>query len=1316
MFDRKRCLSLRRHVVPAVIVFSAYLLPHGAPAADNRDAYTAARQILEASGVTGGLVVHLGCGDGRLTTALGAEDAFLVHGLDANAANTVKAREHIKSRGLYGRVSVRQWSEERLPYADNLVNLLVVSDEGRVPREELMRVLAPGGVALISEVRDQKSEISRGAERLRVPTSTAGEVNIDGRKWRRLVKRWPREIDEWTHFLHDASNNAVAHDTVVGPPRHTQWLGEPKQTRQHEHLASITTVVSAQGRLFYIADEAPAASILFSPKWALVARDAFNGVVLWKREISSWHPHLWKFRQGPPQLSRRLVAIDDRVYVTLGYRAPVTCLDAATGKTVQTYEGTEGAEEILYHDGALFLVLGDPLDEAAAQEATQRKLTEILEPAQGWAAIERQDAWDMSQPGDVLGRGHMKEVKFEDGAMRFVTEVDPQFVLNLKGRKIDGSYSLLAVRMYSSKADVGQVYYWSPDGEWQGFGFPSVRKGWHTYYLDINHARRHGPGGGSDQRIKWGGKSGQISKFRFDPVNRADTEVKIDWIKLLKADGEIESRVADVLAEKKTVVAVDAQSGKHLWRRTAVDLMPTTLAAGSDRVIFQHAEAVVCLDRKTGEQHWQYARPATLNRPGWSAPTLVMHDGVVLCADRVPEWAPGRATRKLSFRERLNRRWPPGTLVALSAKTGEKLWGAECAEGYNAPVDVFVADGLVWLGKDKARHDADYNEGRDLRTGEVKRRIETAKAFDAPFHHRCYRDKATDKYVLVGKVGVEFIDISSGACRQHHWLRGTCQHGILPCNGLLYVPPHACACYIQSKLNGFLAMASQRSEVRSQRSAGRLQRGPAYGTTIDHRPPSAYPWPTYRHDAARSGHTKTSVPADLKQVWQAKLGGKLTSPVIADGTVFVASVDAHTVYAIDSTSGAKRWSYITGGRVDSPPTIYRGLVLFGSADGWVYCLRASDGKLAWRFRAAPEERWIAAFGQVESAWPVHGSVLVQGDVLYCTAGRSSYLDGGVYLYRLNPITGQLLTESCIYSLDPETGEQKAKDVHGMEMAGGLPDVLSSDGQFVFMRHMRLDRETLRPLDEFQKLYEPDPTWAKKHSAGHRLYQNPERGPHVFCPTGFLDDSWWHRCYWVYGTWFTGCCPYYSAAVHTPAGRILVFDDASVYGFGRKPKFLGWWTPLEYSLFATSKETKLVEKGWRKRRFPENWQGVIRLGMYGSKVPFHWRKEVPLHVRAMVLADKTLFVAGPPDVLDETKVDVSELMRSDALTRETLDGALAAWEGKRGAVLCAVSAADGKKLVERKLDALPVFDGMAAAGGQLYLSMADGKLVCMAGSE
>jgi 2-polyprenyl-3-methyl-5-hydroxy-6-metoxy-1,4-benzoquinol methylase len=51
-----------------------------------------AAQILDASGVKGGLIVHMGCGDGRLTAALRANDSYIVHGLDTDAQNVKSAR------------------------------------------------------------------------------------------------------------------------------------------------------------------------------------------------------------------------------------------------------------------------------------------------------------------------------------------------------------------------------------------------------------------------------------------------------------------------------------------------------------------------------------------------------------------------------------------------------------------------------------------------------------------------------------------------------------------------------------------------------------------------------------------------------------------------------------------------------------------------------------------------------------------------------------------------------------------------------------------------------------------------------------------------------------------------------------------------------------------------------------------------------------------------------------------------------------------------------------------------------------------------
>ena len=52
-------------------------------------------------------------------------------------------------------------------------------------------------------------------------------------------------------------------------------------------------------------------------------------------------------------------------------------------------------------------------------------------------------------------------------------------------------------------------------------------------------------------------------------------------------------------------------------------------------------------------------------------------------------------------------------------------------------------------------------------------------------------------------------------------------------------------------------------------------------------------------------------------------------------------------------------------------------------------------------------------------------------------------------------------------------------------------------------------------------------------------------------------------------------------------------------------------------------------------------------------------------------------------------------------------------GAEGALLWAVATADGKKLSERKLDSVPVFDGLIAANGRLYMVTVDGKVSCLA---
>ncbi|MHC4566087.1 MAG: outer membrane protein assembly factor BamB family protein, partial [Planctomycetota bacterium] len=252
-------------------------------------------------------------------------------------------------------------------------------------------------------------------------------------------------------------------------------------------------------------------------------------------------------------------------------------------------------------------------------------------------------------------------------------------------------------------------------------------------------------------------------------------------------------------------------------------------------------------------------------------------------------------------------------------------------------------------------------------------------------------------------------------------------------------------------------------------------------------------------------------------MWKTKLKGKLTAPVAWNKKVFVAKPDAHTVYALDRANGNVLWQFTAGGRVDSPPTIKDGLVLFGSADGRVYCLRASDGELVWRFLAAPTDQRVGSFDQIESTWPVHGSVLVTRGVAYFTAGRSTYLDGGIRVWGLNPVSGSIVHKGLLEG--PHRSVDGERDL-AFFILGANSDVLVSEGGHIYMR---------------QKKMTPDLKEIEIDVLSSKGAQDV--GMHVFSTSGLLDDSWYNRAFWMYSKRWPG----FQLANQAPkTGQLLVF--------------------------------------------------------------------------------------------------------------------------------------------------------------------------------
>jgi hypothetical protein len=210
------------------------------------------------------------------------------------------------------------------------------------------------------------------------------------------------------------------------------------------------------------------------------------------------------------------------------------------------------------------------------------------------------------------------------------------------------------------------------------------------------------------------------------------------------------------------------------------------------------------------------------------------------------------------------------------------------------------------------------------------------------------------------------------------------------------------------------------------------------------------------------------------------------------------------------------------------------------------------------------------------------------------------------------------------------------------MPGVRSDILTGDDEHVYLREMVFDS---------------------------RGAEGPQGRPHLLTLTGFLDDSWPHRSYWIFGTHCslsTGCSRRDKDLV---SGRLLVFDKSTIYGYGRKAYH--WSNQLQdgpYVLFAHERQ-----------------------GQGGRQ----WARPVPLQVRAMILAHNILFAAGCP------------------VETENSPGAP---DEAAGALLLAVAASNGATLAQYRLEAAPVFDGLATAGGRLYLTSTDGQVLCLGGSR
>ena len=235
-----------------------------------------------------GICVVLGlpkAGRPESVTELAGGTELLIYFQSAKSDQVAEVRRVAEAAGLLGdRIFVEQADWKSIPLADNLADAVIVAPgtEESVSEEEILRVLHPGGTA---DIGDKK-----------------------------IVKPVPPGIDAWPYPYHGPDNNPQSLDSVARAPYLTQFIAEPK------FGPSPAVTVAAGGRIFRAFGHLSHKENQNAMINTLVAANAYNGMILWKRPLSD----------GFMVLRNTIIATRDTLY--LADDKSCKLLDAASGE------------------------------------------------------------------------------------------------------------------------------------------------------------------------------------------------------------------------------------------------------------------------------------------------------------------------------------------------------------------------------------------------------------------------------------------------------------------------------------------------------------------------------------------------------------------------------------------------------------------------------------------------------------------------------------------------------------------------------------------------------------------------------------------------------------------------------------------------------------------------------------------------------------------------------------------------------------------------------------------------------------------------
>ena len=479
------------------------------------------------------------------------------------------------------------------------------------------------------------------------------------------------------------------------------------------------------------------------------------------------------------------------------------------------------------------------------------------------------------------------------------------------------------------------------------------------------------------------------ARFTFDGVPQACTD---DVLLVAGRDG------------RGTRFAVlDGEAGFVRWKRSGV-----RAAAAGDRVFVAgglRGEVLTCHSARNGGALWEQKLGRLAGRVGLEKGSAACRG--LVCSRRVVAAAMDGATVLLSARDgdllqAVRLKQACGTLHLVNGWLW--YWGS-----WGTSSQLFSYAGKWVDVGDRVEGDPPKGGGRgpwklaalDIFSGRAAVRHPVAKA------GRGCRPLLTGRYAFDGSLN--WVELLGGRQTSMAPGRGIGGQACVAAYGLLYVP-HMFVGEGYGWRGALAALESRASAAggpAGEHGHGHLETGPAYGA-VD--PSGEAAW-----EAADALFAES-----MAKLWQVQVARRASAgpggpgvepeaplgrPLVAGDVVVVAVPGEHRVVGVDARRPTVRWSFIADGPIGGTIVCRGSICVFGSRDGWVYAIRLSDGKLAWRSRVAPDERLIVAAGHVESAWPIQAIRVAKGRV-YAAAGRRGALSEGRALACFDIRTGR----------------------------------------------------------------------------------------------------------------------------------------------------------------------------------------------------------------------------------------------------------------------------------------------------------------------